>query len=478
MAQGNLELSGDLIIDDVFDVYETGGAGDCLFYSLGFATNDNTVVDAEQAHSLRLIICKNHEIEINGLNVEENWSNDVGGETYVINSESRDGSMCKQGEWGSEIEIIKAARILNRPIILYKKDYVAGMNVNLLREPGKLETIKNGSFCPQMQKYFIDGEFGEVRSRMVSYFLPEKSVNDEPILILNKAQAHYQVLIPKSHHVSSSAASGSLANLAVLGKDTFYEKHMGQIKAILADFNEKAMPFIKKDGLLGLIITSYKKFLPLKYINEEVAKMKLSLAAAPIATTSSVSALPAAAPSTTSSSVSALPAVASAPVTASSSVSALPTAAPVAATSSAPVAASSSVSALPAAAPVVASSEKIELLRRELYWVIGNEVESQKIIDTAKENAHISEKEIDSIYSSIKNLSPSLVSMLKKKNEDIKQQMFSAFNKASKMKDPEGDAYLDTIADWAASNHMSRDQAHAEYTNWVKTTFYKNKIDF
>ena len=212
MAQGQLEVSGDQVIDNVFDVYDTGGLGDCLFYSLGFALNNNTAVDADTALVIRREICDRHDIMINGINAELNANDDQ------INPASSDGRMCNQGEWGEDVEIAKAARIYDIPIIVYMKDHTTGMYDGVVREYNRFNEIQAGTFCPQMQKYFVNGPFLDVSSRLISYYLPANSNGKEPILILNKGQAHYQILLPKGSYAGVQSHGASLSNLASLSQ--------------------------------------------------------------------------------------------------------------------------------------------------------------------------------------------------------------------------------------------------------------------
>ena len=201
MAQGQLEVSGDQVIDNVFDVYETGGLGDCLFYSLGFALNNNTAVDAEMALAIRRDICERHDIMINEINAEFTSIGDQ------INPASSNGRMCNEGEWGEDVEIAKAARIYDIPIIVYMKDHYFGMYDGVVREYNMIDQIQNGTFCPQMQKYFVNEPFINVSTRLLSYYLPANSNGKEPILILNKGNSHYQILLPKGSYAGVQPAS-------------------------------------------------------------------------------------------------------------------------------------------------------------------------------------------------------------------------------------------------------------------------------
>lgn len=197
-------MAQDQVIDKVFDVYETGGGGDCLFYSLGFALNNNMAVSEDEALKIRHIICNRHDIIINGVNVEEFKIEGISGK---INAASSDGRMCNQGVWGEDVEIAKAARIFDIPIIVYQTNHNTGMYDGVVREFYRFNEIQNGRFCPQMQKYFVNDPFINVSTRLTSYYLPEHSNNKEPILILNKGQAHYQILLPKDSKVVSKPAS-------------------------------------------------------------------------------------------------------------------------------------------------------------------------------------------------------------------------------------------------------------------------------
>ena len=200
--------STDEEINAVFDVYDTGGKGDCLFYSLGFALH-NQLYTPTEAFDLRQAICKTTDIIINGVPLQA---------FVVVNEVDGEVDMCNQGTWGGDAEILKAAKIFNRPIIVYEQDRTAGLATDLVAEINKLEEIRAGTYCPRMQQYFTAPHFANVLSRMYTFYLPNISNESEPLLIFNIGDAHYRVLVPKGSYVGVQSHGASLSNLASLSQ--------------------------------------------------------------------------------------------------------------------------------------------------------------------------------------------------------------------------------------------------------------------
>jgi hypothetical protein len=182
--------SNDREINAVFDVYETGGLGDCLFYSLGYAIHDS-VLSPDEVFQMRQEICQVNNVSINGVPVNA-----------FIGTAAHEANMCTAGVYGTETEILKAAKIFNRPIIVYEEHRNVGLAEAMIPEIARLQQIRAGAYCPEMQRYFTAPHFANVLNRMYTFYLPnDTNANDtnasEPLLILYVGNMHYRVLRPK-----------------------------------------------------------------------------------------------------------------------------------------------------------------------------------------------------------------------------------------------------------------------------------------
>ena len=201
--------STDEEINAVFDVYDTGGEGDCLFYSLGFGLH-NQLYTPEEAFNLRQAICKETALEINGVPMQ----------AFVVVAEVHgETDMCNQGTWGGDAEIMKAAKLFNRPIIVYEQNRTDGLAEGIVvPELAILPQIRAGTYCPRMQQYFTAPHFANVLNRMYTFHLPQESNESEPLLILNIGGLHYRILKPKGSYVGIQSHGASLSNLASLSQ--------------------------------------------------------------------------------------------------------------------------------------------------------------------------------------------------------------------------------------------------------------------
>lgn len=266
--------STDEEIDAVFDVYDTGGEGDCLFYSLGFALH-NQLYTPEEAFNLRQAICKETALEINGVPMQAFVAvNEVQGET----------DMCNQGTWGGDAEIMKAAKLFNRPIIVYEQNRTAGLAEGIVvPELAILPQIRAGTYCPRMQQYFTAPHFANVLNRMYTFHLPQGSNESEPLLILNIGGLHYRVLKPKDSYVGVQSHGASLSNLASLSLPQVAQPTADQLAKLidrLANImgnNSEVYRILGKAGskmqlseeLIELLIIESKKLHALKPIPTE-----------------------------------------------------------------------------------------------------------------------------------------------------------------------------------------------------------------
>ena len=171
--------SRDKKISEVFDEIETGGGGSCLFYSLAYETTGKNSL--KEARKLRQMICKYKPEDL---------------EPFVALASSEK-SMCDDKSYGTTIEIQKAARLLNRPIIVFKEKRNNGIAAEDVC-PGAqfIDIIKNSKMFKGVYKYLFK-PYNKVQKNIYCIFLPEDDTDAEPILLYNIGDYHYRLLKPK-----------------------------------------------------------------------------------------------------------------------------------------------------------------------------------------------------------------------------------------------------------------------------------------
>ncbi len=188
--------SSDKLISLAFDEYDAGGGGSCLFYCLAAELlSSNSLTSARQ---IRKEICNYNP-------------NDL--KDFVAIAEHEE-SMCDDKTYGTTIEIQKAARLYNRPIIVYKKNRNDGIASDLVC-PGSqyISQIKSGKIFPSVSKYFNKKPYTDILPRLYCIYFPEKNTNNKPIIIYNIGDIHYRVLkdkFSKASRKSSKAPRKSL----------------------------------------------------------------------------------------------------------------------------------------------------------------------------------------------------------------------------------------------------------------------------
>jgi hypothetical protein len=166
----------DSLINSVFDEIDTGGGGDCLFKSLSYSLYDTPKNHAK----VRQAICKApipKELE-----------------PFYIKSERK--KMCNLTEWGTHLEIIIAAKLYKRPIIVYKKKHNTGIG-SLCEGQKLIQDIKNKKAFKGVRRYLSDKEYKDSEKRIYCIYLPDNNTNAEPIILYNINDIHYRVLKPK-----------------------------------------------------------------------------------------------------------------------------------------------------------------------------------------------------------------------------------------------------------------------------------------
>ena len=171
--------SKDKKISEVFEEIETGGGGSCLFYSLAYETTGKNSL--KEARKLRQMICKYKPEDL---------------EPFVALASSEK-SMCDDKSYGTTIEIHKAARLLNRPIIVFKEKRKQGIaSEDVCPGAHLIDMIKNSKMFKGVYKYLFK-PYDKVQKNIYCLFLPEHDTDAEPILLYNIGDYHYRLLKPK-----------------------------------------------------------------------------------------------------------------------------------------------------------------------------------------------------------------------------------------------------------------------------------------
>jgi hypothetical protein len=173
--------ANDVRINSFFDVYDTGGGGDCLFSSLAFELNNRGINDNNgnpyNHISLRSKICKHNPVHLIDI-------------VSVLGSES---NMCDLGVYGTDTEIRKFVELFNIPVIVYQKHRLDGIASSMVCSGSEyLQHIKSGLVFKSLGKY-LDNQLDK---RILCMFLPSNDTAVSPIALYHLGN-HYQVLILK-----------------------------------------------------------------------------------------------------------------------------------------------------------------------------------------------------------------------------------------------------------------------------------------
>lgn len=175
----------DKLINKYFYEVDAGGGGDCLFRSLSYLLSG--VPDHHDI--VRLQIC----------------TYDLPESIAAFVDEDERKSMCQIGTWGTDLEIMIAAVIANRPIIVYKRDHDKGVSAACAASV-HLDKILSGEIFKGVGKYLIDPFYVDVSKRIYCIYLPNANTDIEPLILYNIDQGHYRALKPKHNLLSRGYA--------------------------------------------------------------------------------------------------------------------------------------------------------------------------------------------------------------------------------------------------------------------------------
>jgi hypothetical protein len=171
---GDLKLS-DSLINNYFYEVDAGGGGDCLFRSLSYLLSGTP----DHHDMVRLQICT--------YNLPEHIP--------VVEDERK--AMCELGVWGTDLEVMIAAVIANRPIIVYMRNRNTGIDQVACAGSVHLNRILSGQIFRGVGKYLINPFYVPVAKRIYCIYLPDSNTDIEPLILYNIDQGHYRALKPK-----------------------------------------------------------------------------------------------------------------------------------------------------------------------------------------------------------------------------------------------------------------------------------------
>lgn len=191
------------IFKPFFDIVETGGGGDCLFYTINYLLGGKKK-NLEQATWIRRSIvsyqynpndddfCPLNDPNVLArayLNPEE-----VASIEDVISMES--GEMGRKKEWGTEYELMKAAKLFERPILVYTNKPVLEVQTcsgawRLC--PDVIEEIRNGRIFRGVRKYLLP-PYNQLEKYLLCIYLPNHDTSFDPFIIYNRDNVHYQAI--------------------------------------------------------------------------------------------------------------------------------------------------------------------------------------------------------------------------------------------------------------------------------------------
>jgi hypothetical protein len=166
----------DPLINGPFNEIDAGGGGDCLFKSLSYALYGNP----KDHFKVRQRICK--------APIPEELK------PFYIEKERK--KMCNLTIWGTHLEVMIAAKIYNRPIIVYKSGHTTGIG-SLCEGYAWIDDIKNNIAFKGVRKYLIGDKYKSSAKRIYCIYLPDNDTDKEPLILYNIGQVHYRVLKPK-----------------------------------------------------------------------------------------------------------------------------------------------------------------------------------------------------------------------------------------------------------------------------------------
>jgi len=186
MSEVKFIKGDDKVLNEVFYEIDTGGGGDCLFRSLSYVLYDTPT----NHFKVRQRICKApipQELE-----------------PFYIKEERE--KMCNLKEWGTHLEVMIAAKVYKRPIIVYKKGHNKGIG-KLCESYHLIDDIKNKKIFKGVRKY-LSGDYKKSTNRIYCIYLPDNNSNIDPIILYNIGNIHYRVLkSKKSIHFDSKVKS-------------------------------------------------------------------------------------------------------------------------------------------------------------------------------------------------------------------------------------------------------------------------------
>ena len=177
LSQSTCFKNSDELINNYFYEIDAGGGGDCLFRSLSYLLSGTP----DHHDMVRLQICTFNLPP----HVEE-----------TVDQEERK-AMCNLGTWGTDLEIMIAAVIANRPIIVYMRNRQTGVDQIACAGSSVLNRIVSGEIFSGVRKYLTDPFYREVSKRIYCIYLPDADTAIEPLIEYNIEQGHYRALLAK-----------------------------------------------------------------------------------------------------------------------------------------------------------------------------------------------------------------------------------------------------------------------------------------
>jgi hypothetical protein len=185
-------IKNKLLISKYFYEIDAGGGGNCLFYSLSYALFLEGI--NRNYKQVRQDVCTLNVPQIPDL------------EDFRTDDDKQ--KMCNDGEWGTNIELIKAAIFYKKPILVYKSDHDDGISKDCLGFK-YIKGIIDGLYLLGVRPYFVDPYYKNVEKNIYCLYLPLENTNEKPLLIINYGQSHYRVLLSRKDYIINEELSVS-----------------------------------------------------------------------------------------------------------------------------------------------------------------------------------------------------------------------------------------------------------------------------
>jgi len=191
-AQFNLvQLAGDM--NNHFIGINNNGRGECLFYTLGMLleNNDTFAKAMEIRNNIYDYQYKSQEDNIFPLNAQQIEFMRMGTEAEEQKSAKL---MNQQGVYGTEYEIFKAAKLYNRPIVVYQDKPTHNYRQQcIFNNMNIFDRIRSGQIFRGVRRY-LTPPIDNVMSYLVCIYLPNNNTNTIPLLIYNMGNNHFIML--------------------------------------------------------------------------------------------------------------------------------------------------------------------------------------------------------------------------------------------------------------------------------------------